>query len=85
MIAHARAATGETPGFVSVPERLRERIEALERRLEDGDRRITDASARGEIVAAWEEFWIDLLHEYETLCGEPVARIIPLPAYRVRS
>ncbi len=40
-------------------------LEALERRLTDGYARIEDARSRGQDVAAWEEFWIDLLHQYE--------------------
>lgn len=40
-------------------------LQALERRLDDGYRRIEEAIARGEDVTAWESFWIDLLHQYE--------------------
>ena len=40
-------------------------LEALERRLADGYARIEDARSRGQDVTAWEEFWIDLLHQYE--------------------
>jgi len=41
------------------------RQKSLESRLEDGYARIEQAQARGEDVTAWEEFWIDLLREYE--------------------
>jgi len=41
------------------------RMKSLESRLEDGYRRIDQAHARGEDISAWEEFWIDLLHQYE--------------------
>lgn len=41
-------------------------LEALERRLADGYSRIEDARSRGRDVTAWEEFWIDLLHQYES-------------------
>jgi len=41
------------------------RQKSLASRLEDGYLRIEQAHARGEDVTAWEEFWIDLLHEYE--------------------
>lgn len=40
-------------------------LETLERRLADGYARIEDARSRGQDVTAWEEFWIDLLHQYE--------------------
>ncbi|MBA3380123.1 MAG: hypothetical protein M3490_01585 [Chloroflexota bacterium] len=40
-------------------------LETLERRLADGYARIEDANLRGQDVTAWEEFWIDLLHQYE--------------------
>lgn len=41
-------------------------LETLERRLEDGYARIEYARTRGQDVAAWEEFWIELLHQYES-------------------
>ncbi len=43
-------------------------LAALERRLDAGYRKIEDALARGEDVTAWEDFWIDLLHQYEAEC-----------------
>jgi hypothetical protein len=42
--------------------------ETLERRLDDGYRRIEEARVQGRDVQAWEEFWIQLLHEYEEIC-----------------
>jgi hypothetical protein len=42
----------------------------LYRRLEDGDKRIEQARMRGEDVTAWEDFWIDLLHQYEAVCDK---------------
>ena len=45
-------------------------IDTLESRLDDGFRRIDVAHSRGEDVAAWEDFWIELLHRYESLCDE---------------
>ena len=42
--------------------------ETLERRLDDGYRRIEDARVQGRDVQAWEEFWIQLLREYEDIC-----------------
>lgn len=37
----------------------------LQHRLNDGWRKIEEAQARREDVGAWEDFWIDLLHQYE--------------------
>jgi len=46
------------------------RRQSLARRLEDGYHRIDQAISTGADVAAWESFWIDLLHEYEAVCDE---------------
>lgn len=43
---------------------------ALERRLEDGYRRIDEALLAGSDVERWEEFWIQLLGEYEAVCQD---------------
>ena len=40
-------------------------LATLEQRLHDGYARIEQAKGRGEDVTAWEEFWIELLHQYE--------------------
>jgi hypothetical protein len=42
--------------------------ETLERRLDDGYQRIEEARMQGRDVQAWEEFWIQLLREYEEIC-----------------
>lgn len=42
----------------------------LERRLEDGYARIDAARLKGEDTAAWEDFWLKLLQEYEAICNE---------------
>lgn len=42
--------------------------ETLEQRLDDGYRRIEEARVQGRDVQAWEEFWIQLLREYEEIC-----------------
>ena len=42
--------------------------ETLERRLDDGYHRIEEARMQGRDVQAWEEFWIQLLREYEDIC-----------------
>lgn len=40
-------------------------LRILEQRLSDGYTRIEQAMAMGEDVTAWEDFWIELLHQYE--------------------
>lgn len=46
----------------------------FERRLNDGFRLIEERRAAGIDVSALEDFWIDLLHQYEALCdGLPTA------------
>ncbi len=42
----------------------------LELRLADGCQRIDVARTRGENVSAWEDFCIELLHQYEALCDQ---------------
>ena len=42
----------------------------LERRLEDGYRRIEQAIQDGADVRAWEMFWLQLLAEYEAVCDD---------------
>jgi hypothetical protein len=49
---------------------LRRRKMTLEQRLEDGFVRIGDAEIQGRDVSAWEEFWLSLLREYESICDE---------------
>ncbi|MBA3450826.1 MAG: hypothetical protein H0T18_06415 [Chloroflexia bacterium] len=44
--------------------------DVLERRLEDGYRRIDEAAIAGADIAEWETFWIQLLGEYEDVCRE---------------
>jgi hypothetical protein len=39
--------------------------ELLERRLEEGERHIALAEARGEDTTRLVDFWIELLHRYE--------------------
>lgn len=45
-------------------------IRSLERRLEDGYLRIEDARRAGQDTSAWEDFWIQLLRQYESLADE---------------
>ena len=42
----------------------------LLKRLEDGYEKIKVAQANGRDTAFLEEFWINLLHEYEAVCDE---------------
>lgn len=46
------------------------RRESLERRLEEGYRRIDEAVLAGGDISEWESFWIRLLREYEDVCRE---------------
>jgi hypothetical protein len=50
-----------------------ERIETLERRLQDGFTRIGEAMQQGIEVTNWERHWIELLREYESLNDELAA------------
>ena len=43
---------------------------AVARRLDDGYRRIDQAMLSGEDIVAWEDFWIELLSQYESLSDE---------------
>jgi len=45
-------------------------LRTLERRLDDGYRRIDQGIADGLDVSHWEEFWIDLLHQYEIMADQ---------------
>ena len=49
---------------------LEDRRRSLEQRLDDGYRRIDQASLAGADVTEWESFWIRLLGEYEDVCRE---------------
>jgi hypothetical protein len=54
---------------------IADRRAMLARRLDDGYQRIDAAIADGQEMARWEDFWLDLLREYEALFGpmEPAA------------
>jgi hypothetical protein len=66
----ARRVDDASPGDL---EQSRIRAAVLAGRLEDGYRRIDEAIEAGEDVEAWEEFWITLLHQYESLCDDLAA------------
>lgn len=64
-----RDITGSDPALAPVDVRSTQR-DVLERRLEDGYRRIDQAALSGADVTEWESFWITLLGEYEELCRD---------------
>ncbi|HET9017364.1 MAG TPA: hypothetical protein VFN57_17315 [Thermomicrobiaceae bacterium] len=41
---------------------------ALQLRLEDGYQRIEQALVTGQDVTHWEDFWVQLLAQYEQVC-----------------
>ena len=45
-------------------------LATMERRLADGYLRIEQARMQGQDIAAWEDFWIDLLHQYESMVDD---------------
>lgn len=47
---------------------IAERRQALERRLDDGYLRIEEALRAGVDVSTWEDFWFQLLADYEGVC-----------------
>ncbi len=49
---------------------LRRQKARLEQRLEDGYVRIGEAEALGREVSSWEDFWLTLLRDYESVCNE---------------
>ena len=61
---------GETIDLSARRSEIGHRREALTRRLEDGYQRIEQALGRGEDVRAWEDFWLQLLAEYEAVCDD---------------
>ncbi len=71
-MAHATAGTKkpETTTLRTRQHDIHTRRLVLQRRLEDGYRRIDQALAQGEDIGTWEAFWIRLLHEYESVCDE---------------
>lgn len=63
----------ESAERLAVPQQrtdLDDRRSSLEQRLDDGFRRIDQASLAGSDVTEWESFWIRLLGEYEDVCRE---------------
>lgn len=60
---------GGQPGTPEL-ETLQNHRASLERRLFEGYLRIEEALEAGQDVASWEQFWIDLLHQYEFVCNQ---------------
>jgi hypothetical protein len=53
----------------------------IAKRLNDGYTRIEVARQNGEDVEAWQDFWIDLLHQYEESCDTAYEASVPLGRY----
>ena len=68
-MAQPRELTGDE-GMPPLTQPHESRRQSLERRLEDGYRRIDQAALTGSDVSEWESFWIRLLGEYEDVCRE---------------
>lgn len=49
---------------------LQQRISILEQRLNNGYAQIDEKRDAGHDVSKLEDFWIELLHEYEAACNE---------------
>jgi hypothetical protein len=49
---------------------LRQRQERLVERLDTGAALIEEKRSKGEDVTQWEDFWIQLLREYEDVCEQ---------------
>jgi transposase len=48
----------------------RSEADVLRQRLESGYERIELARQSGIDTRTWEDFWVNLLHEYEAVCDE---------------
>jgi hypothetical protein len=49
---------------------LRQKQERLVERLDTGAALIEEKRSKGEDVTQWEDFWIQLLREYEAVCEQ---------------
>ena len=67
-VADAQITTN-LPGQIT----LERELEVLQRRLDDGFFKIERAIEAGQDVRSWEQYWIELLHQYETVCAELAA------------
>jgi hypothetical protein len=64
-----RKPPARTASTFGVAETINRR-DALEKRLDDGWEKIELGIDNGADVAAWETFWVTLLHEYEAVCDD---------------
>lgn len=62
-------------------ESVREQVEKLEARLNQGWDMIEQRRVAGEDVRGMEDFWIKLLHQYETSCDQLIEREEEVPTY----
>lgn len=53
-------------------------VDILAKRLDDGWKRIEDAQRRGQDVMDWNDFWIDLLRQYEEAAPRDYDEWVPL-------
>jgi hypothetical protein len=60
----------DTVSFVELRDQIVLRRQGLVRRLDDGYQRIDQAIRDGADVGAWEDFWFQLLLEYERICDD---------------
>lgn len=63
---------------------MEERRDNLYQRLENGYQKIDRALAEGKDIAALEDFWLELLNEYERVCDELSQAGRELPGMPVR-
>ena len=50
--------------------RLQEKRDSFVDRLDTGAAKIEESRAQGKDVTLWEDFWIDLLRQYEAVCQQ---------------
>jgi hypothetical protein len=50
--------------------RLMEKRDEYVTRLDIGAVKIEEARAQGKDVSTWEDYWIQLLHQYEAVCDK---------------
>ncbi|MDQ3779666.1 MAG: hypothetical protein M3354_03820 [Chloroflexota bacterium] len=68
MTDHAIQRLSEPIDLAARRQVIEARKTVLMQRLDDGYQRIDGALGDGGNLATWEEFWIQLLDEYESVC-----------------
>ncbi len=78
--AQAQAEVARTRAGQEAAQREQERLEVVEKleakrdelveRLDKGAARIEDARSKGKDVSEWEDYWIQLLRQYEQICDK---------------